>query len=1265
MKVIISFMLFSIVLFADCSKYIGSFSINEVYKPGMMSGGDPFVELVSIDGTDFNSSWKIRLETDDGTYEYSLVAPCDSDEDYVNIKLNDKDEIDLENGMSITFIDADGNYIDYLVMNDHDLEGHLGDCNYEYDTNVDTSDVSFLDDSDTKRDPDGTGDWISENDTAMMSSNNTDCDSNDGSSKIYINDDGDTDGDDDSCDEPKYHNINDALQDIRDNSDNGPFKLVVCTGDYNENLNFDNKKFDGLILKGKGDAVNIKNDADVLVTVDNSDINKISFYNINFDHNVTGDDCDDSKFIFDFKTNSNSADAKIKIGNIPFMNGRGHRSFNFGSSDFAGSFSFSGFNNFKSRCSAIEMDSCDSDKESFDFKSFRFQLNSDKTDKFGFWFGDDVKKECNISMASIDLDMNQSAGIRFKERNDFTLDGFKFKNSTNDASKYAFRLESMPDTNYQFKHFNIDSSGVGFDLGGLNDDVNLTLSIGLLQSRNNQGLVINDKIKYATITNVTFNTALKPLGLSLKDKSNISNLNIYSNDTGVDIRSDGDGLLTFTHNIIKTKKLALKISSGDLNITDVNITSDGCGFDFGTGTPMFDGLHINAGDCDYSFKKSTYEDLSDKSFIKDSTFGLKKTGADTYPLDWNSSEISLTNSCFCPKKRDDSGAINRKNTFQADGNFWKYLDADSYEQDGFKDDDPIKDGCPIDGFEDVCAVPTISGFIAYTAKNENNISDSNFTTQKYGDTVSYYLSSISDTNSSAVKDFNGTVCYYLYSDSKKTDWVKLNFDDQNSSDELNTTLTFSTKIASFFVKWVQNQDLDCDDDGFDDNGTAPEQFAIIPSKFVLDINASTLRAGTNYNIEINATDNDGNKVDTYNQTFSDQDKNISLFFINTDDSQDFNRTYDMNETNGTGSIDDYKIDDVGKYLIKIIDTEYAKVDQNDTNLSQRTIEGNITINVIPHHFDVNITKHQTSTSQDWAYMSQDGFSDMNYTFEATLTAKNEANETTKAFDKDLYAVDINTTINFDRNLSDGNLSKYIQYNNDFSISGTTGEFNTSKSTFTKGVSKLNLIYKIDKNTTTPFAPVRTTLKNIEINVSSDDDHIESIDDNITWYYSKIKTFDIVTTKDTSSDKFVLLIYKEDKNNLKQISLNWYQNTNDTTTFESDDLTPAKDRHLNNSADADITLSQNSNGEVDFNITKNDDTKARIHINIPPYMWYTYGIDSNYSYDNNSTCSQHPCSNYRYYDSSEENKISTGIYKGGEIKVEDRGKHTKKGIKLFR
>jgi len=619
MKKLLLIILFGSYLFAGCNDdFIGAFSVNEVYKKSSKSiigGSDPFVEIAKVDsGASFDDNWTVRIRSNDTTKDYDLKA-CDGD-DYATVTLDDDDELDFENGMSISLVDADGNYIDYLVLQKNDVEGNLDECDYDYET-----ELSFInhedEDRDIYRDPDKTGDWVYEETSGSYigSSGDSSCTENSTAETIYVNDDGDASDDDDTdCDNPNFNDIPSAIDKVRDSDDDGPFKVVVCEGSYDldtYSIDFNATNFDGFVFQGEDRKfVELNSSADVFMNVNSADIQTIYVTGFNLNHQVSCDSsCDESKVIMAFTKNKDDADSKITLGNMQSIKaGSGCSSLKYNSA-FGGAFKFSGVNNMQSDCTPFDIEECDDDVDSFSFRALSFKLTSDASDQYGLYFSNDVSENCEVSIHNIKLDMGKSSGIRFNKLNDFDFAGFKFNNTGDDDSSFAFYAKELKGTSYTFKNFDINASGQAFEFDTVNSDGNFTLdgnpdNHSIMISRNTHGLKIDE------LTNVTVaNTDIYPdsdyaIYLTVSGDFNLTN-SIIKSENGVLLEDDADvqkvtvnnasitttddgstGALHFKGKIenglnisntyINSDYTGVYLYSeitGDLNITDTNITA--------------------------------------------------------------------------------------------------------------------------------------------------------------------------------------------------------------------------------------------------------------------------------------------------------------------------------------------------------------------------------------------------------------------------------------------------------------------------------------------------------------------------------------------------------------------------------------------------------------------------------------------------------------------------------------------------------------------
>jgi len=277
-------------------------------------------------------------------------------------------------------------------------------------------------------------------------------------------------------------------------------------------------------------------------------------------------------------------------------------------------------------------------------------------------------------------------------------------------------------------------------------------------------------------------------------------------------------------------------------------------------------------------------------------------------------------------------------------------------------------------------------------------------------------------------------------------------------------------------------------------------------------------------------------------------------------------------------------------------------------------------------------------------------------------AYNKQHEVTKHFDNNESAFNITTKVNFESNLSSEE-SDMLNVYDTAKFNASTNEFNTTKEVFEDGIGNISFVYKIDKNITTPHKAVKTKLNSLDLQDIGDADKkiIDQIDDNISWYYGKIITKDVETTQDKAPVDFNIIVYKE-KDLGEQLIVGWYRNKEDNiTSFSDDSFKPYATRAMNETTNNTISDTTESNGSVSFAIG-NEESQAFIHINIPPYLWYSREGDS-YAFGSGTDGTQHPYIHYR--DITQEGNISSGDYKGGDIKLDNRPTRTRTGIKVYR
>jgi len=891
----------------------------------------------------------------------------------------------------------------------------------------------------------------------------------------------------------------------------------------------------------------------------------------------------------------------------------------------------------------------------------------------------------NIFFESLKIKSSSNDGIRANR----DVDDFGIKNCEIDAVDNGIQLSRNA------KYLSISDTNITASNNGVIVNRRVTNGININNTNivaKNYGLIIvRDVSKKINLNHININTTTKDsihFSRAIYNDVNITDSSFVSGDDGIEFDRYLNKNISITNTTIKSVGNGIyfhRSINGGINIDNVDINStSNIGIKFlryvdkyctlnRVNISSFDrSLYFNSAfinpvitnssfiseNSDAIYTKTT---MITKLVLKNSCIKTEKISSFGLNLYINNSSSDILNNCFYAKKTNKLAKA-RKTHNNFDGNYWDGHTG-NYNMNNIYDDNPAKD-C-----KHKCwgQHSTNTRFDAWDTTK--NIDDRNITTKKVNKQFSITIVSLNK-DGNGYENFNGTVCSCINNDSStcfKNQFVEAHNSNETVQGDPTFTINKAIKNTTIDIHWEENVNKSCSELDEDNSTNSTDNFAIIPTKFILDINTAELKAGENYLLDINATDANNNLITNYNQIFSDNDKNLSLFFNSKQNGVEFNKTYTF-EINGSGFKNDFNVDDIGKYTLKMIDTEYAIVDEDDTNLSDRTIDGNLTFIVKPHHFDINITKHEASTDQDWVYMAQD-FSDMNYTLKADLSARNKQDHITTHFDKNEFARDINTTIIFDSNMTNNELTQfYNQFDNDFNI--TTNEFNTSKESFNHGISKISLIYKVDKNSAETLRPIRTNIKKFDLpNLSNDEKYIESLDDNLTWYYSKIITYDVITNSDITKNHFFVLLYKENKKDFTEVTLNWFQNEDDNSTITTGfSFTPSSNSIINNTTDHNVTFIDYKTGRVDYNITKNIDEKAVIHMRIPKYLWYSYGVDSPYDISSGSNCIQHPCSIYTY-EKIENNtttvNISSGKYKGGRATVKPSGKRVRFGIKVYR
>ncbi len=575
-----------------------------------------------------------------------------------------------------------------------------------------------------------------------------------------------------------------------------------------------------------------------------------------------------------------------------------------------------------------------------------------------------------------------------------------------------------------------------------------------------------------------------------------------------------------------------------------------------------------------------------------------------------------------------------------------------------------------DGSERVCSCNLAYKFDALDIFRD--INDRNISTKIVNQPFNLTIVSL-DKNNTKLQDFNGTVCA-----SVDNNTTKLDFRDQNSS-----VVTFKIQKAMrdvrVHISWKKDADESCPLVVDDNETNSTDNFAIRPKAFDISNYPNTIYAGEDFNISFEALDNSGANTTDYNES------NGTSFDINVSEIKNgcFSGTYsgDVSFSDG-GNTTVANYDEVGEINIttaEINGSEFAKVDEDDTNDSDRLIkEKNITIKIKP--YDLNLTYDISNIN--WTYMDSNLSHAQTYIkLNAMISAYAKGKTTTlQDFNSTCYAKDINISF-LDTNIThndkfNGTYYDVIKDKNltDNNFANLTKDYNWTidKSDFINGEGNLSIRFNVGRNYSKAIPPVDVHFRDINIttpNLSKNENNT-SMDNNITFYYGRVKTKDIDTNKHSVHHTLDVEVYSTSNLPLfRQNSLSWYSMKDDNITKIINFL-PKKDFMMNSGAKtgiSDINSTQNIlNGIVDFTITNSwtSPDSAYIHLKIPKYLWYSRynGYDDNSSSD----CGSHPCFKYNYLQKIGSSNIQSGDFNGTNIGSEyNASKVSKRGVKVFR
>ncbi|WP_457748854.1 right-handed parallel beta-helix repeat-containing protein [Sulfurimonas sp.] len=557
-----------------------------------------------------------------------------------------------------------------------------------------------------------------------------------------------------------------------------------------------------------------------------------------------------------------------------------------------------------------------------------------------------------------------------------------------------------------------------------------------------------------------------------------------------------------------------------------------------------------------------------------------------------------------------------------------------------------------------------------------NIADRNISTKIVNKEFSLTIASLNE-NGTALEDFNGTVCAKVDTNTSKLWFIN------ESSKTATFTLNKAIKTIKVALSWKKNVNENCPLLLENNETNSTDNFAIRPKYFTLSTTVPLI-AGSDFNLSVEALDNNGNDTSDYNETLNDSftiDTNITKntcalgnFSLNT-----------FNFSNGKKEDINSSYGEVGDLNITIKEkngSEFAKIDADDTNDTQRFIEQNsTTVTFIPHHFSIiNYDFTRNNPDDTWRYMAD--VNDSNISISFNVQAKNEQNQTTQNFDAQCAATDVGVKIDLNTTNNDANASYFEYINNtvttghdknlsDINFSGIINDNNFTAGDSTKVQYALN-VYRIFDSPKEP-----RTLSVQEVNTTSS--NVKNIglvpdNNNSKFYYARLYTQDLSTSKTPDTIQAKVLVYDSTADayvtGLQEELSNWYHYKPQNASANGNIIALNVSNNITKKASNDDGISATStfdnNGTFDVNVSNpSENTQTHyIHLDVSPWIWYVHkNFGNDYNDSVGSSCSEHPCIKYNYNKKSDGNGVSSGSVSG--VSFDANVSKNSRGIRLLR
>jgi hypothetical protein len=451
-----------------------------------------------------------------------------------------------------------------------------------------------------------------------------------------------------------------------------------------------------------------------------------------------------------------------------------------------------------------------------------------------------------------------------------------------------------------------------------------------------------------------------------------------------------------------------------------------------------------------------------------------------------------------------------------------------------------------------------------------------------------------------------------------------------------------------------------------------DTMSIRPSSFNIT-SPSSIKA-SNFNLSVTAQ-NSGNgyngtaTVNTALQTSNTSCPTTSDFITSTAG----NSLVFVNDTNTT----QMKATDVGSIHLNLKDSSWTAIDQpNDCIVNSNSnsansegkfgcnIENNLSITIIPDHFDVNATLSNANNGT-FTYLSTD--LTMSANIDVNITAKNSDGNVTKNYTSGCFAK--TTSLNLPHSSVPSPLSKILYRDNlntiDSNISTSSPiSLSLDHAKFTQGSALPKVTLNFDRNSSKPLNPFDFNLTSADVNDTDNVIGTTVPTGKATFFYGRARAYDIKTDQPSAPNPIELEVYSTTSSGyvsgMPQNILHWYRNLNHSTLNAGRVIGGGFTVGVSDNTQLNA-LAAPINGI--HPVTVSSTTDQTVHLDISPWLWYSPSMAYNYT----TNCTAHPCFNYQYFGTaaSTNTGVNSGTFQGSDFTLTPAKKIIKQGVKVFR